>query len=119
MSFIEHKLYFRHNAKDLACLTICVRSVTSVMSDSPDPVKCIALQTPLSLGFSRQEYWSGLPGPAPGDLPHTGTEPTSPALQAGSLPLNHWGSPVQSYFKINCYVTIGILILLTCQGLQC
>ena len=49
----------------------------------------IARQAPLSMGFSRQEYWSGLPRPSPGDLPNPGIEPeslTSPAL-AGSLPL--------------------------------
>ena len=45
-----------------------------------------AHQTPLSMGFSRQGYWSGLPLPSPGDLPHPGTEPQSPALQADSLP---------------------------------
>ena len=42
----------------------------------------IAHQAPLSMGFSRQEYWSGLPFPSPGDLPDTGIEPWSPALQA-------------------------------------
>ena len=40
----------------------------------------------VSLGFSRQEYWSGLPSPYPGDLPHPGTEPGSPGLQVDSLP---------------------------------
>ena len=42
-------------------------------------------QAPLSMGFSRQEYWSGLPFPSPGDLPDPGIEPGSPALQADSL----------------------------------
>ena len=51
----------------------------------------VARQPPLSLGFSRQEYWSGLWFPSPGDLPNAGTEPTSPELQADSLPLNHQG----------------------------
>ena len=37
------------------------------------------------MGFSSQEYWSGLPGPPPGDLPDPGIKPTSPALQADSL----------------------------------
>ena len=46
------------------------------------------------MGFSRQEYWSGLPFPSPGDLPDPGIEPMSPALQADSLPLSHQGSPV-------------------------
>ena len=42
-------------------------------------------QAPLSMGFSRQEYWSGLPFPSPGDLPDPGIEPRSPALQADAL----------------------------------
>ena len=48
-----------------------------------------AHQAPLSMGFSRQEYWSGLPCPSPGGLPNSRTEPVSPALQADSLPLSH------------------------------
>ena len=40
----------------------------------------VAYQAPLSMGFSRQEYWSGLPCPPPGDLPDPGVEPESPAL---------------------------------------
>ena len=46
----------------------------------------VARQTPLSMGFFRQEYWSGLPFPSPGDLPNPGIEPWSPALQADCLP---------------------------------
>ena len=46
----------------------------------------VAHQAALSMGFSRQEYWSGLPFPSAGDLPNPGTEPRSPALQADSLP---------------------------------
>ena len=45
----------------------------------------VACQAPLSMGFSRQEYWSGLPFPSPGDFPNPGIEPWSPALQADSL----------------------------------
>ena len=45
----------------------------------------VAHQAPLSMGFSRQKYWSGLPFPSPGDLPDLGIEPRSPALQADSL----------------------------------
>ena len=44
-----------------------------------------ACQAPLSMGFSRQEYWRRLPFPPPGDLPNPGIEPGSPALQADSL----------------------------------
>ena len=46
----------------------------------------VACQAPLSMGFSRLEYWSGLPFPSSGDLPDPGMEPESPALQADSLP---------------------------------
>ena len=45
----------------------------------------VAPQAPLSMGFSRQEYWSGLPFPAAGDLPDLGTEPRAPALQVDSF----------------------------------
>ena len=51
----------------------------------------IVHQTPWSTGFSRQEYWSGLPFPPPGDVPDSGNGPVSPALQAGSLPPSHQG----------------------------
>ena len=45
----------------------------------------VAYEVPPSMEFSRQEYWSGLPFPSPGDLPNPGTEPGSPALQAGNF----------------------------------
>ena len=45
----------------------------------------VAYQAPLSMGFSRQEYWSGLPFPSPGDLPDPGIEPEFPALEADAL----------------------------------
>ena len=57
-----------------------------------------ARQAPLSMVFFRQEYWSGLPCPPPGDLPHPGMKPKSPTRllhwQVGSLPLSHLGSPI-------------------------
>ena len=53
----------------------------------------VAHQTSLFTGFPRQEQWSGLPFPPPGDLLDPGIEPTSPALQTDSLPLSHQGSP--------------------------
>ena len=52
-----------------------------------------ARQAPLSMEFSRQEYWSGLPFPSPGDLPNPGIEHGSPALQADSLPSEPPGKP--------------------------
>ena len=56
----------------------------------------IAGQVPLSMGFSRQEYWSGLPFPSPGDLPKPGIEPGSPTL-AGSLPTELQGKLVEGF----------------------
>ena len=53
----------------------------------------VAHQAPLSMGFSRQEYWSGLPFPSPGDLPDPGIEPRSPALQADTLTSEPPGKP--------------------------
>jgi len=55
------------------------------------------------MGFSRQEYWSGLPCPAPGYLPDPRIElgsPVAPALQADSLPLGHLGSPNQLWLVV-------------------
>ena len=54
----------------------------------------VACQAPLSMGFSRQEYWSGLPFPSPEDLPDPGIEPGSPAFQADSLPFELQGRPL-------------------------
>ena len=56
----------------------------------------VAHQAPLSMGFSRQEYWSGLPFPSLGDLPNPGIEPVSPALQGDSLLLEPLGKPHQT-----------------------
>ena len=55
-----------------SCLTLC-------------DLWTVAHQAPPSMGFSRQEYWSGLPFPSPGDLPNPGIEPRSPTLQADAL----------------------------------
>ena len=63
------------------CLTLC------------NPIDCVACCAPLSMGFSRQEYWSGLPFPSPGELPDSGTELRSPALQADTLPTELHGKP--------------------------
>ena len=64
----------------------------SVVSDSV--TQCtVAHQAPLSMGFSRQECWSGLAFPPPRDLPNPGIEPGSPALQADSVPSEPLGKP--------------------------
>ena len=54
----------------------------------------LALLVTPSMGFSRQESWSGLPFPSPGDLPHPGIQPRSPALQADSAPSEPPGKPL-------------------------
>ena len=54
----------------------------------------VACQAPLSVGFSRQEYWSGLPFPSPRDLPNSGIERGSPALQVDDLPTELWGKQI-------------------------
>ena len=54
--------------------------------------------------FSRQEYWSGLPFPSPGDLPDPGIKPRSPALQADSLPTELWGKMYQVGWELK-YIT--------------
>ena len=73
------------------------------MSYSVRPHGLTARQAPLSMGFSREEYWSGLPFPSPGDLPNPGIKPTflaSPVLTY-SLPLCHLGSVIRAGFKYN------------------
>ena len=68
----------------------------------------VAHQAPLSMGFSRQEYWRGLPFPSPGYLPDPGIEPSSrvaPALQANSLPFKPPGKPLRSFITITCSKT--------------
>ena len=66
----------------------------------------IAYQAPPSMGFSRQEYWSGLPFPSPGDLPHPGIEPGSPALQADALPSEPPGKlRVKSLSRVQLFAT--------------
>ena len=65
-------------------------------SDVPDSATpgTIAWQAPLSMEFSRQEYWSGLPFPFPRNLPDPGIKPRSPALQADCLPSEPPGNPL-------------------------
>ena len=55
----------------------------------------VAYQAPPSMDFSRQEYWSGLPFPSPGDLPDPGIKPGSPTLQADTLPSEPPGKPIR------------------------
>ena len=78
---------------------VCAGSCMHVQSLSRVPFATpwtVTGQAPLSMEFSRQEYWSELPVPSPGDLPNPGIKPASPALPAlaeDSWPLGHLGSP--------------------------
>ena len=63
-----------------------------------------AYQAPPSVGFSRQEYWSGLPFPFPGDLPNPGIKPGSPTLQADSLPSESPGTKRKTNIRYYLYV---------------
>ena len=65
---------------------LCAALSHSVMSDSLRPHRRLPARLLCPWGFSRQEYWSGLPCPPPKDLPNPGIEPRSPTLQADSLP---------------------------------
>ena len=72
----------------------------------------VAYQASPSMEFSRQEYWSGLPFPSPGDLPDSGIEPRSPGLQADALHLSHQGNP----FYILCiYLFLVVLGFCCCM----
>ena len=80
------------------CVYVCVYVCVCVFSCFSHTHLCVILWTtahpsPLSMGFSRQEYWSELPCSPPGDLPNPGIEPGSSALQADSLPSEPPGKP--------------------------
>ena len=75
----------------------------------------VACQAPLSTGFSRQEYWNGLPCPAPGDIPNPGIEPmslTSPALAGGFF-------TTSATWKAWSYVSVCVCVLSVCVHAQC
>ena len=65
----------------------------------------VAHQAPPSTGFSRQEYWSGLPFPSPGDLPKPGIEPRSPALQANALTSEPPGKATNAEGSLKLHLT--------------
>ena len=86
----------------------------------------VACQAPLSIGFFRQEYWNGLPCPPPGYLPNPGIKPSSPALQADSLPSEPPGKPCIPntrplsilFFYLECHLLIMTFGVFTrCQTL--
>ena len=70
-----------------SCKCVCVKLLSHVQLFAT--LWTVEYKAPLSMGFSRQEYWSGLQFPIPGDLPGAEIELASPAFQADSLPLSH------------------------------
>ena len=84
-------LWLLPDFREIQCFTIKKDIVRVFMLSHFSPVQLfvtlwtVALQAPLSVGFSSQEYWSGLPCPPPGDLPNPGIKPSSLALKADSL----------------------------------
>ena len=96
MLFFDNHLGFLDKVETVFTSFPFIIPISSVLSSEKRKVlvahSCLTLwdpiesQAPLSMGFSRQEYWSGQPFPSPGDLPNPGIKPGSPALQADSLP---------------------------------
>ena len=74
----QGKPFSKLHLKEMNNVSVCTQSCLTLC----DPMDC---QAPLSMEFSRQEYWSGLSFPSPRDLPNPGSEPGSPALRADSL----------------------------------
>ena len=72
--------YLHHHTYSTLLVVVAVQSLSHVQLFST--LWTIAHQAPLSMGFSSQEYWSGLPFPSPGDLPNPGIEPASPVSLA-------------------------------------
>ena len=86
-SLVAQLVNRKWKVKSLSCVRLFVTPWT------------VAHQAPPSMGFSRQEYWSGLPFPSPGDLPDPGIEPGSPTLQADALPSELLGNRLISNNK--------------------
>ena len=79
-------------------ISTCFSAAAKLLQSCPTSVlvtpQTAAHQAPPSMGFSRQEYWSGLPFPSPGNFPNPGIKSRSPALQADSLPTELQGKPI-------------------------
>ena len=80
-----------------ACVCVCAQSLSHAQLFAN--LWTVDCQAPLSMGFPRQEYWSGLPFVPPGDLPDPGIEPGSPALQADSLPKGEFNTMKHAFYK--------------------
>ena len=89
-------------ALTIAFMHSCMLS-HSVVSNSLQPHK----DNPLSMGFSRQEYWSGLPFPSPRDLPNPGIKPASPALAGRFFTIEPLGKPIFLYLFFFIFKILG------------
>ena len=100
MAWVQDWFSWLLRAHSLWCVLSC-----SVVSDFATP-RTVARRAPLSMGFSRQEHWSGLPCPPPRDLPDPrieATSPTSPALAGGfCTPSATWGGQVSHGLQVRC-----------------
>ena len=106
---ISLQLNFKKKVKSLSCVRLFATPWTRVH------------QAPPSMGFSRQEYWSGLPFPSPGNLPNPGIEPRSPALQADALTsepprkpvrFNRYQIALENCCKSSQFFSVAVLFLL-------
>ena len=109
--------------KGTLCMRACVRAKSLSHAWLFVTLWTVARQVPLFTGFSRQEYWSGLPCPSPGDLPHPGIEhmsPVYPALQADSLPAEPSGQPKGTLYitGIKSWVKKDTSIGVNTRGIQ-
>ena len=91
----------------LCCCCLVAKSCPTLsQSQELQPTKMF-----LSMGFPRQEYWSGLPFSSPGDLPNARIEPMTPALQVDSLPWSHQGNPFSYDFLKLLFATLSFTSL--------
>ena len=102
--------YWKWKCRSLSCVRLFATPWT------------VAHRAPLSIEFTRQEYWRGLPCPSPGDLPNPGTKPRSPSLQADSLPSEPPGKPLPFFlpyylyiFMIFCFSNIPVVAYYVCM----
>ena len=91
---VHFLVFFYHNI--YTCVKVLVLSLVHLFATQ----WTVACQAPLSMEFSRQEYWRGLPFPSPGYLPHPGIEPQSPALLADSSLSEPPGNPFYIWYGL-------------------
>ena len=108
---IYNQIYNQYNQSNCICNTCYILPVLlfscSVMSNCFTIPLTVAHQSPLSMGFHRQEYWSGLPFPSPGNLPNPRSKPLAPALADGFFSIEPSGKPCNMCNKYTVYVFLN------------